>query len=78
MPVWEESTWEVSRVRDDISCVQRPESIYAFGKLVSLSRFRELLAIATLENPVFVLPWGRQVRFVWIRVYDVFSVVVRV
>ena len=24
----------------------------------SLSRFRELLAIATLENPVFVLPWA--------------------
>ena len=58
MSVWEESTWEVSRGRDDISRVQRPESICALGKSVSLGRFRERLEIATLENPVFVLPWA--------------------
>ena len=32
--------------------------LYALGRSVSLSRFRELLAIATLENPVFVLLCG--------------------
>ena len=58
MSVWEESTWEVSRGRDDISRVQRPESICAFGESISLGRFRERLVIAALENPVFVLPWA--------------------
>ena len=48
---------EVSSFREDISRVQRPESICAFGEPVSLSRFRERLAIATVANPVFVLPW---------------------
>ena len=48
---------EVSSFRDDISRVQRSEPMYAFGWSDSLSRFRERLAIATVANPVFLLPW---------------------
>ena len=49
---------EVSSFRDDISRVQRSEPMYAFGRSDSLSRFRERLAIATVANPVSVLPWA--------------------